>query len=243
MSRTDRRSAMLLAFVAGVAPALCANRALAAPLSGLIAPPDGPMRYSRTVVRQLADGREFSATRDFAVAFRRFDGGFMLSGQQTDVRIEAPAALEQFVRIERERDESGLFPIALDAFGQILSTQIAQPAGPDLRRAVGEALAQISSDHASADEREQLARYLSALQIAGNHVIAYLPTDLFAPASLSRRDEQRVDLPGGLQGTVESVFECERDASTGLMRAAARRIVTLVEGTSRTVREHWSLTR
>lgn len=242
MNNADRRSALLLAFAAGVAPALYANRAMAAPPSGLIAPPDGPMRYSRTVVRQLSDGKEFSAARDFAVTFRRFDGGFMLNGQQTGVRIDAPAALEQFVQIERERDESGMFPIALDAFGQILSTQVAQPAGPDLPRAIREALSHVSSN-VSADEREQLAQYLSALQQAGNRVIAYLPTDLFAPVSLSRRDEQRVDLPGGLQGTVESVFECERDAGTGLMRAATRRIVTLVEGTSRTVREDWSLTR
>lgn len=242
MKRTDRRSAMQIAMAAAIAPAVCSSRALAAPVDRLIAPPSAAMRYARTVVRELVDGSPFAVTRAFDVSFERFAGGFMLRGAQADVQVDCPRALSDFAELERARDESALFPIALDAFGQILSSQIATPAGTDVRRAVNEALGELARQPISEDEREQLSQFVSVLQQAGQRVTAHMPTDLFAPASLARRDEESIALPGGMEGRVETTFECERDAETGLMRAANRTIVTHVAGTSRCTRERWSLT-
>jgi hypothetical protein len=226
---------------AAIAPTLCATRVSAAAPDRLIAPPTGPMRYTRSVTRDLIDGEMVRATRIFDVTFRRFAGGFMMHGQQVEAKLEAPASLAAFVQLEEARDESDLFPIALDPFGQILSSRIAQPAGQNVRMAVDAAVEQIASQPISADEREQLSRFVSAMQLASQRVIAHLPTDLFAPAETSRRDERRVALPGGVEGKVATVYECERDSGTGLMRAASRDVVTIVADSSRGTRESWSL--
>lgn len=240
---TDRRSALRVAMGAAIAPAICSAPAIAATSTRLIAPPEAPMRYSRTVVRELIDGTPFSVTRDFTITFSHFSGGFMLQGAQARVEVDCPTVLADFARLERSRDEGGMFPLALDAFGQILSTQIARPAGEDLRRAVDEAQAEIAHQPISEDEREQLSRLVAALQQAGHRVMAHLPADLFAPANLSRRDEQSIALPGGGEGRVETLFESTRDTDTGLMRSASRSVITHVGASNRAVRENWSLAR
>lgn len=242
MKRTDRRDTLRLVMAAAIAPTLCATRVSAAVPDRLIAPPSSPMRYRRTLVRDLIDGELVSVTREFDVAFRRLAGGFMMEGQQVGVRMDAPESLAAFVRIEEARDESELFPIALDPFGQILSTRVAQPAGHSVRLAIEEALARIAEQPIGADEREQLSRFVSAMQLASQRVIAHLPTDLFAPAETSRRDERMATLPGGVEGKVESVYECRRDLGTGLMREASRNVLTIVADSSRGTRESWSLT-
>lgn len=242
MKRTDRRNALQLAMAAAIIPTLCAKRASAATPGRLIAPPTTPMRYARTITRALADGTPFTVTREFDVSFRRFASGFMLHGSQVEVAVDCPQSLAEFAQLERRRDENSLFPIALDPFGQILSTQIAQPAGQDVRQAVSAALAQLASQPISSNEREQLAQFIAALQDAGRRVTAHLPTDLFAPATDQRRDEQNIALPGGMEGTVETTFECQRDAGTGLMQAANRNVVTKVANSRRGTQESWSLT-
>ena len=78
MKRKDRRDALRLVMAAAVAPTLCATRLSAATPDRLIAPPSNPMRYSRTLARDLVDGRQVIVTRDFDVTFRRFAGGFMV---------------------------------------------------------------------------------------------------------------------------------------------------------------------
>lgn len=242
MKRTNRRSALQLAMAAAIVPALGPVRALAAEPGQLIAPPDEPMRYSRTVARELVDGALFTVSREFTVEFRRFAGGFMLHGEQATVRVEGPDALSAFADIERSRDESGLFPLALDPFGQILSSRVALPASDQVRAAVEEALALLAEQRISNDERERASRFVAALQQAGQRVIAVLPSDLFAPTTRSRRDGRDIALPGGGHGRVETVFECERDSRTGLMRSATRNVMTSVADSTRETFERWSLT-
>ncbi|WP_338242010.1 hypothetical protein [Aurantiacibacter hainanensis] len=242
MKHTDRRSALQLALAAAIIPALHPVRALASVPGRLIAPPGVPMRYSRAVSRDLVDGALFTVSRDFAVEFRPFDDGFILHGAQSQVRVDCPDSLAAFADMERSRDESGLFPIGLDPFGQILSGSIAQPATGDLDAAVDRALDALAAQRLAADEREQAARFVSALQQAAQRITAFLPTDLFAPTSRSRRDERTVALPGGAHGSVETVFECEHDSQTGLMRSARRDILTTVAGSTRATHERWSLT-
>lgn len=242
MNRADRRSALQLALAAAIAPALGSARAFAAEPGHLIAPPTAPMRYSRSVSRELVDGALFTVTRDFVVEFHGVAEGFVLRGEQTQVQVHGPDSLAAFADIERSRDESGLFPLALDPFGHILSGHVARPAAGQVGAAVDAALEALAAQPIARDEREQASRYVSTLQQAAQHVTAVLPTDLFAPTTRSRRDGRSIALPGGARGRVETVFECEWDNGTGLMRNASRNVITTVGDSSRETRERWSLT-
>ncbi len=242
MNRTDRRRALQLAMAATITPAIFANRAAGATSARLIAPSEGPMRYTRAIARELVDGALLTVTREFDVSFTRFADGFTLHGEQVRARVEAPDKLADFAALEEARDESGIFPIFLDPFGQILSSQIAQPPEGVLARAVDEALGMLAAQPIDVGEREQFSQFLTALQQAGQHVTAYLPTDLFAPAMRSRHEARDIALPGGVHGKVETLFESDWNAGTGLMRAARRNVLTQVEGNRRTTFENWSLT-
>lgn len=242
MTRADRRQALQLALAAAIAPAVCSARANAIAPVRLVAPPSTPMRYTRTVVRQMPGNLSLSVGREFAVTFRRFESGFMLEGQQTGVQVDAPANVAELVRLEEARDESDLFPITLDPFGQILSSRIARPSGQDLHQAVEQALGDLATQPIDQDERAQLSRFVATLQQAGQQVIAHLPTDLFAPEANQRRDERDIALPGGIEGRVETVFESRSDPETGLMREAQRNVITSVADSRRGTLESWSLT-
>ncbi|QZH76416.1 MAG: hypothetical protein JY451_07750 [Erythrobacter sp.] len=238
----DRRAALRLALAAALAPATISAQARAQQFSGgLIAPPTDPMRYSRIVSRDLVDGRSFRVARSFAVEFRRFDQGFMLHGRQVEVAVYAPAPLAQFAELERSRDESGLFPIALDPFGRILSPGSDLGDQANVGRAVERAFAALSRQQLAQDERATLEGFVAALHAAGGELVAHLPVDLFAPAGSPRQREQQVALPDGSQGRVLTRFEAELDDATGLMRSAQREVVTEVNNTRRATSESWSL--
>lgn len=229
-----------LTTLAALAPA-CVIPARASTTDQLIAPPSGQMRYCRSVVRDMADGSHFTVCRQFLVDFRQFAGGFMMHGTQESVSADAPAALAQYAAMEEARDESGLFPIALDPYGQILSADVATNARDDVRHAVDHALAEISRQPIAPEDRAALAAYVSALQLASQRVTAHLPVDLFAPSPAPRRQERRIALPGGGEGLVASSFGGVRDRETGLMRNAEREVLTMVADSSKRSREEWTL--
>ncbi|APE27484.1 hypothetical protein BMF35_a0655 [Aurantiacibacter gangjinensis] len=238
----DRRRMLALAAAAIAAPAWTA--ALARPVSTgrIISPPSGMMRYTRTAIRQLGQHETLQVTRSFDVDFRSFEHGFMLHGQQVAARVEAPEALRSFGRLEEARDESALFPIALNAYGQILSSDLAPLENDGVAAAIAEAVEILRQQQLPQDERAQLASSIAAMQRAAQRVIAHLPTDIFAPSAGPRVVEQALALPGGMAGRLETRFAGESDFATGLMRSATREIVTEVEGSTRRAHERWSLT-
>ncbi len=239
----DRRAAIRLALAAALAPALISGQTRAqASIGGLIAPPEGPMHYRRIVSRDMVDGRNFRVTRSFAVEFRHFNDGFMIYGQQVEVVVDAPAPLAQFAELERTRDESGLFPLALDPLGRILSPDSDLGYQLNVGQAVERAFATLSRQQLAQDERVSLESFVAALHAAGGELIAQLPVDLFAPWGGPRRQEQEISLPDGSHGRVMTRFEAQRDEGTGLMREALREIVTEVDNSRRTTSESWSLT-
>lgn len=241
-SAIDRRTVVRGAIAAAIAPLIATRHAHAQDASGgLIAPPDHPMTFQRAITRTLVDGRSFRVARSFAVEFRRFSDGFMVHGEQVDVAVEAPPALAQFAELERTRNESGMFPIALDPFGRILSPGHELGDGGVVDRAVRQALAALAGQPLAQGERATLQNLVTALHTAGQDVTAYLPFDLFAPPISSRQQEQGINLPDGAHGRVLTLFEGRRDDGTGLMREAMREIVTEVDDSRRIIREQWSL--
>ena len=154
--------------------------------------------------------------------------------------VDAPAWIASLAALERQRVETGLFPLALDRTGLIVG-------GPDPRRAAeldrAVAIVRGAIDQASlaADEREELAAFVRAVDQAGAKLASQLPGDLFAPRGDDVRSERELALPGGGAGTIAVSFTAVVDPPTGLMRRARREIVTTIAGESRVTREDWTL--
>lgn len=241
MRWTNRRKMLEMLAAVAVAPTLWPRSAGARAVGALIAPPAGAMRFERAIIRQLAGGAVIAVTRRFEIGFRQFADGYMIEGTQTGVDVDAPANLAAFADLERARVETGLFPITLDPFGQILSEDPSPGRAGEVERAFAEALQQISSQSIAVGERSELQQFVSALHQAGNMLMADLPLDLFAPAESEREENRTVPLPTGDVGRVISRFDAERDAQTGLMRRASREVLTEIEGDRRHTIERWNL--
>ncbi len=240
----DRRGALRLALAAAIAPTFASSQAQAqAVTGGLIDPPTGPMTYRRTVSRDLVDGKSFSVSRFFTVEFHRFAEGFMVHGQQVDVAVNAPEELSPFAGMEAARDESGLFPLAIDPFGLMLSYDQHAAAGPAIQQAVDRTLSALRDQQMLQEERAMLSAFVAAVHSAGNRITAHMPVDLFAPAGPLRQEELSIALPDGGEGHVVTRFSGETDSNTGLMRFASREIVTEVGDNRRMTSESWNLAR
>ena len=231
---------MRLALVAAtIGSALPARVALAAG-GRPIAPPAGPMLYSRTLVRSLAGGATLSVSRDFEIRFLPKVAGFRVEGWQVAASVEAPEAVAALARMEEQRIEDGVFPLELDGLGRIVSTDKESDAAV-FDRAAALASRQIEAQDLPMDERAVLSNFIESVHQAASSVTSELPTTLFAPAEGRIAESRAIALPGGGAGEMASVFEAHVDPATGLMRSASRQVVTMLDGTSRTTTENWAL--
>lgn len=231
---TARR--MVLRTAAGLAllPLFASGRALAAGQAGDIAPPSGDMIYRRTVVRPLAGGVTLIATRDFRVHFRASDSGFLLDGEQVAARVQAPASLAPIARLEEQRVEQGLFPLALDRTGRIVEDEAAMA-----EVTLGDRLAEVRRQLPG--QGAEIGQLLDALSAGSAGIMAYLPPDLFAPVEEEQEQREVIGLPWGQTGEVLVRFSATRSAETGLMRLATRDVITTLEGQERRSAERWEL--
>ncbi|WP_151973031.1 hypothetical protein [Erythrobacter sp. EC-HK427] len=228
--------------MASIAPVLGTRTAFAAPFSrGLINPPTEPMRFSRVLRRGLGDGREITIARSFSVHFAPAQEGFDLAGRQAEVEVDLPEQLAAFAELERARDDSAMFPISLDPFGQIAVSRAPAPMSAQVEAAVAQALAAIDRQGHAPGDRERLRQFALAVHNGGGAITAHMPVDLFAPAGGQQEFRQTLALEDGMAGEVRTLFDGETDAETGLMQTAWREIVTEVEGDRRTSREEWTL--
>jgi len=240
MSATDRRALLRLAAGALLLPIVAAVPSRAA-TPERFAPPAGPMRYTRRLERELRGGARFVVSRSFAVRFRPEAAGFRVEGEQVDVVVEAPEALAEFVRLERERRELGLFPLLLDLAGAIAGGA-GTPIATQLEAAVREAFAELETRPRDPDERAELGRFVSIFHQSAGRLVTALPQDLFAPEPTPRTERRAIAVPGGDAGEVAVTFTAARDPATGLMREALREVVTTLEGDRRQTLERWTLT-
>ena len=234
MSGADRRTALGFAAAAILLP----FAALAAPAR--FAPPPAPMLYTRRLERVLPDGASFVVVRSFAVRFVPDGAGFRVDGSQVSVDVVAPASLERFAQMERERVETALFPIALDVAGRIVGHAEGQGSA-QLDAAVREALARLDRATFEAGGRAEAVRFVEALHQSAGKVLTEPPADLFAPEGVPREERREVALPGGGAGAVRVHFSAEVDAGTGLMREAMREVVTELGTDRRRTLETWRL--
>ena len=240
MSGSDRRSVLRFAAAALLFPALSATPLRAAAQGHRFAPPANPMLYTRRLERGLRGGASFTVSRGFEIRFLREAGGYRVDGRQVEVEVEAPEALAAFARIEREREELGLFPLLLDETGTI-ADGAGTPLATQLDAAVSEALAQLEAQAHAPAERAELVRFVNAFHQSAGRLMTELPRDLFAPVETPRSESREVALPGGDTGAVTVTFSAARDPATGLMRQALREVVTDLHGDRRRTLEFWQL--
>jgi len=240
VSAADRRTLLRLAAAAVLFPAATAGSVPAVAQGGRFAPPAGPMLYTRRLERPLADGARLVASRSFAIRFAPVDGGYRVTGTQVGVEVTAPDRLAAFARIEREREETGPFPLLLDAAGRIVGGPAA-PLSAQLDAAVREAIAELDARPRDPAERAELLRFVDAVHQAGGRLTTELPADLFAPPATLRSERRRVTLPNGQAGEVTVTFSASADPATGLMRQAMREVLTELEGDRRRTLESWQL--
>lgn len=224
-----------------MAPLLAASRAAAAMVAAPFAPPRVPLRLTRTVERQLGQSGTLVVARSWSIAFEAAERGFQLSGKQADVAINAPPMLAGLARIEQARVEDGMFPMLLDQAGAIANTGAIR-SDQALATAIEMVRARLSAEPLAAGDKALAERFMASLQAAGQGALAAWPHDLFAPGSRAETVSREVRLPDGKVGTLTILTTATCDAASGLMRGYERRIVTEVEGQSRTGAEQFALT-
>jgi hypothetical protein len=237
MNGIGRRALLRFAAATVALPVLATVSARA---QGRFAPPPATMRYTRRLERELTGGARFIVDRSFAVRFVPESGGFRVEGEQLDAAVEAPAQLEAFARLERERVETGVFPLELDGAGAILRLSHATDSEA-LDQAVREAGAEIDRWQLTPAERDRMRAFVEAVHRSAGALVTEPPRDLFAPVDCPREESRAVALPGGETGQVRIRFTATRDPATGLMRVARREVVTEVAGDLRRTIESWTL--
>ena len=240
MTRTDRRQVLQLAIGASLAH-LCLPQIARAAAVHKFAPPMTPFQYERGLRRYLVGGAKLEVRRTFSIRIVPTVGGFRVEGTQAGVTVDAPAGLEAFAELERERTEDGIFPIALDSQGWILSgtphtdTQAFEVA-------VKTASERISAINITGGERASLQDFVEAVHRAGASLTTQLPADLFSPmGDQPVVNTQTIAIPGGGQGQVSTVYSAQTYPDTGLMRQARREVVTEMEGDQRRTVEDWRI--
>lgn len=231
---TGRRAVLRTAAGLALLPLLAPRAAQAAAGGSVIAPPTCDMIYRRTMVRTLPGGLALTATRDFRVRFSASEAGFLIDGTQVASRVEAPTNLAALARLEEQRVEQGVFPLALDRSGQIVDGR-AMPGDLNVTRALEEVRRRFDEHGA------EVAQLLDALSASSASITAYLPLDLFAPHLDEHEQRQEITLPWGQTGEVLVRFAATRSPDTGLMRLATRDVVTTLEGEERRSAERWEL--
>ena len=227
MSRRWKSAAEALLLVG--AAAMAGGADAPAPARGFDPPPDRPMLLSRTLVRELADGKAIVATRRYRVAFHRTEAGWRIEGDLVASEIACPPALAALAAIERGRPDDGLFPILLDRAGRIVARE---PAGSLGRGAVERAI-ELGGSSAAADG------FLADVQAAAaGDGLTRWPESLFLPGDEHREEAREVALPDGRAGTVRVALDRASAAAAGTM---TRAITTDLAGTRRVSRESWAL--
>ena len=212
----------------------------------VFAPPEGePLLLTRTLRRELVDGKAIVATRRYRVNFTRSVTGWTIDGALVASEIEAPPALAALAAIERQRPDDALFPIRLDAAGVIQPRDgTATPDGPAWRAALDKATKLATARVMPANDGAALNLLVQQMQaVAGAATLSRWPTTLFLPNQGISREERRFALPEGTEGSIVAELECLPSERLETMGRAERRVMTEVAGTRRMTRELWSLER
>lgn len=225
--------AILLASASGTA---LAPRARASAEAVPFAPPTGPMRLTRAVIRPLGDGVSIVATRSYRVTFvAQPDGGWRVDGALVSVTVDAPPKLAALAEIERGRRDDTMFPLWLDRGGTLKG---AADLGARDHAAIDEAV-ETARKQIKAPTPGDIAFFARIRAAAAGSATAHWPEVLFLPGAFSQQSERRFALPDGGEGTVEVRFT--RSGCCGTMQQAERTVTTRMGGRDEDAIERWTL--
>lgn len=230
---------LLLAGIAALLPAGVAwgGTAGAPELHASFVPPAQDIILTRTVWRDLHDGKRIKALRRYALRFTAQPAGYRVDASLIDTVVEAPPQLALLAEIERRRGDAATFVLQLDPLGRILAEEAPARAATH-RQLAGSARGIIAGAPLSAGERAQTAEMLGQL-LAASAGSGALPADLFNPAVVQSRESRRIALPGGGEGEVEIELTVSRPGASALPERFERTITTTLGGARRVSREEF----
>jgi len=230
---THAGTAMALALLAMPQPGPAAP-----PRQALFAPPLSPLILTRTLSRGLPDGKAVTTRRSYQVQIMREGEGYRVDGHLLATEVDAPPSLKALADLERNRPDTGLFPIRLDRDGRILSTSELAPAAA-VNKAAGIVADRIGKAGLANGDLVQAQAFVQ--QIRNRTPQSQWPEDVFHPALGVREESRSVDLPGGQTGRVTVAISGHgRNGPDGI--AGIERIVTTdLGGDLRVTREAWEL--
>lgn len=200
-------------------------------------PPHQAQLLTRTLTRDLSDGKQIVTTRGYLVHIVPSGKSWRVEGNQVSVDVSAPPPLAAMAAMERARVDHETLPIVLDHDGHIVpGPEREAPTSAQTSKAVDALQAQARMTPAQRATANAVAH---AMMAPGGHVITQWPEDVFNPTPGRREELLHPALPDGTQGEVVVAItgECGRDAPLHLTRD----VVTRIGGTSRHVREDWTL--
>jgi hypothetical protein len=222
-------------------PAVLAGPALAsAEPAAVFAPPQAPLLLTRTLQRPLPDGKAVVTRRAYAVRIVRDGAGYRVEGNLAETRVEAPPALAALAEIERHRNDTGLFPILLDANGMIVGGGSVQSDGSFDRAAIVAAQA-IGGSGLPGLDMLQAQSFVQQLRTRAARSI--WPADIFHPIPGKRSETRAIAMPDGGEGHVTIAIETKGAGSGGQLALLGRVVTTDLAGDTRTTREEWQLSR
>lgn len=208
-----------------------------APPASAFAPPGGPLLLTRTVRRPLSDGKAIVVRRRYEVRIAALGRGYRVEGRLLDCTVEAPPSLQALAAIERDRPDTGLFPMTLDAQGQILSPAKAGPS-PALDAAARAALDKLGSWPLAPLALAQGRAFVQQLQARGTG--SAWPAEVFHPTPGRHVERRAIPLADGSSGSVSVEIEAA-PPSPGTLSSLSRAVITELAGERRVAREEWTL--
>lgn len=198
------------------------------------------MVLSRTVIRELGDGKQIVVKRSFRVQFVAAPDGFVLTGTPIAVSVDVPPVLARLGELERQRSDSGPFPLLIDRRGLIHTTASSGPADAKARQDARQTATGMIQAAAMPDATKRDAVGMIGSMAADPHSSPW-PTDLFIAHDSERRQHRSVTLSDGSLGDVDVVLRVGNWLPCGMPALFERVITTDLAGTRRVSREVWSL--
>jgi hypothetical protein len=203
------------------------------------APPAEQLILSRTVIRELSDGKQIKVTRRYAVQFAATESGFQLDGKLVDVSVDVPPLLGGLAEIERKREETGMFPVRIDSSGTILAGQQGAQVDRSARDEMTAKASYVLAGTGMPKENLQLGtRFVSQTMQAPPR--SSWPADLLRIQPGEHRQSRIVALASGEEGRIEVVTRVDSLLPCGLPRTIERTVTTVLAGSRRVSREIWA---
>lgn len=235
---TDRRSVVLALAATSTLPLLALPTRLAARTHGVTFPV-GKVTLERELERELGGGAIIKVLRRWDCRFETHAKGASVHAKQIACVVDAPPALASFAKMEREREVTGLFPMALGPDGMISNWGQAEPVG--IAPALRHASARLSEARLADREVRDARQFVAQIGQTAAHLVSQVPRDLFFPEDGKRSESKTLALPDGGEGSFEIIIAARTSGLGGFLKTSERRIITRIGDSARTASERWSV--